>query len=93
MPDPFQNGVQERLEVPPIPKVAARLLRLIDDSDVSIEELADVIGPDPRLVTKVVHLANSPFYRCSRKVESICDAVLVLGINTLKGLTAAVSVQ
>jgi HD-like signal output (HDOD) protein len=30
---------------------------------------------------------------CARRIESIRDAVLVLGINSIKGLTTAVSVQ
>lgn len=85
--------IEQLSSLPPFPRVTTKLLRLLDDGSVSLDDLASVISSDPSLVMKVIHIANSPFYMCSRPVESVKDAVLILGINAIKSITTAVSVQ
>lgn len=88
------NDVLDNLtELPPFPKVTSRLLYLLDEPTVSIDELSDVISTDPSLVLKVLHLSNSPFYMLSKKVETVKEAVFVLGIHTLKTITTAITIQ
>ena len=78
-------------DLPPFPKVAAKLMTLIDNPSVSTNELSEVLSMDPALVMKIIHASNSPFYMLSKPVESVNQAVLVLGINTIKTLiTSAV---
>lgn len=79
--------------LPPFPKVTVKLLAMLDDDTISVDELSKVISADPSLVLKVLHLANSPFYMVSKPVESVKEAVLVLGINTIKSITTAASIQ
>lgn len=93
MPKATCDVIDKLSALPPFPKAATKLLRLLEDQSVSIEQLAAVISSDPSLAMKVIHVANSPFYMCSRRIDSIKDAVLVLGMNTIKGLTTALSVH
>ncbi len=93
MPQTISDVVSDLSRIPPFPKVTATLLRLLDDPEATIEELATVISSDPSLMLTVTHMANSPFYMCSRRIDNIRDAVLVLGINTIKGITTTISVQ
>lgn len=80
-------------ELPPFPKVTSRLLDLLNDPTVSINELSEVISTDPSLVLKVLHLSNSPFYMVSKKIESVQDAVFILGIHTIKTITTAITIH
>lgn len=75
--------------LPPFPKVAAKLMVLLDDPSISPNELSEVLSMDPALVMKVIHASNSPFYMLSKPVETVNQAVLVLGIKTIKTITTA----
>lgn len=79
--------------LPPFPKVTTRLFTLLNDDTASADVLASVISADPSLSMRVVHLANSPFYMLARPVQSVKEAVLVLGINTIKNITTAASLM
>jgi HD-like signal output (HDOD) protein len=79
--------------LPPFPKVTAKLLAMLEDETVSVEDLAGIISTDPSLAVKVIHLSNSPFYMSARQVQSVRDAVFVLGINSIKNITAGLSIQ
>lgn len=67
------------------PAVQAILPRLADDA-LDVAELTRKLGEDPVLAARVLHLANSPFYGLSRQIDSLRDAVLVLGFGNLRGL-------
>jgi putative nucleotidyltransferase with HDIG domain len=88
------NEVLDHLSgLPPFPKVTIKLLAMLEDDTISVDDLSRIISADPSLVLKVLHLANSPFYMVSKPVESVKEAVMVLGINTIKSITTAASVQ
>ena len=93
MQEAVADIIQQLSELPPFPKVTTRLVAMLDDDSVTFGELAEVISADPSLVVKVIGMSNSPFYMVSRPIESVKDAVLVLGIDTLKSLTTAISIQ
>lgn len=88
-----EDVLDKLTELPPFPKVTSKLLHLLDDASISIDELSEVISTDPSLVLKVLHLSNSPFYMLSKKVGTVKEAVFVLGIHTLKTITTAITVQ
>lgn len=92
MPQAVQDVLEHLSALPPFPKVTTRLLEMLGNDSVSPKELASVIASDPSLVMKVIHVANSPFYMLQRPVGSVKDAVLVLGISTVKNITTSVSI-
>jgi HD-like signal output (HDOD) protein len=93
MPQAVADVIQHLSDLPPFPKVTSKLLLVLKDPSVSVDYLASLISSDPSLVMKVIHLSNSPFYMTSRPIENVHDAVFVLGINTIKSITTAVSIQ
>ncbi|MFH1687059.1 MAG: HDOD domain-containing protein [bacterium] len=93
MPQAVSDVIQHLSDLPPFPKVTTKLLLVLEDPAVSIDQLAALISSDPSLVVKVIHLSNSPFYMVSRPIASVTEAVFVLGINTIKSITTAVSIQ
>ncbi len=93
LPRSVRDVIQQMSTLPPFPRVTSKLLSLLKDESVSIDELTAVIMTDPSLVAKVIHLSNSPFYMLSRPVASVKEALFVLGINAIKSLATSLSVQ
>ena len=79
--------------LPAIPVIAARVLAMLRNDEVRIEELASSVLADPAMAAKVVKMANSPFYGWRRNIRTIPEAIAILGFNTLKGLVLAASLS
>jgi HD-like signal output (HDOD) protein len=79
--------------LPAIPVIAARVLAMVRDDEVRIEDLTRTVLADPAMAAKVVKMANSPFYGWRRNIRTIPEAITLLGFNTLKGLVLAASLS
>jgi putative nucleotidyltransferase with HDIG domain len=75
-----------------IPSVAKRLLELVSDPSVSLTEISRFISSDPVLATKVLRMVNSPVYGFPGRISNVNQAVLLLGLNVVKGLLFGVTV-
>ncbi len=73
-------------ELVSFPHVYQRVSVLLEDPDSDLEAIAVEIGRDPGLVTRLLRMANSPFYGLSREVDSVGRAISVLGTRTLRDL-------
>jgi HD-like signal output (HDOD) protein len=93
VPQAVADVVQHLSMLPPFPAVTTKLLGMLYDDTVSMDDLASVVSSDPSLVAKVIHLANSPFYMVTKPVETVKDALFVLGINSIKSIATGLSVQ
>lgn len=79
-------------ELRPLPAVAFRVLELSDDGKFSAHELASLIASDQALTSKVLRLANSPFYGFARRITTVRDAVVLLGFRAVRQATLAACV-
>ena len=75
-----------------IPTVANQLMELVTDATVSLTEISRFISGDPVLATKVLRMVNSPVYGFPGRISSVNQAVLLLGLNVVKGLLFGVTV-
>jgi HD-like signal output (HDOD) protein len=73
--------------LPSPPGAALRVLEFCRREDVDLQEIADVIMSDPVLAGRLLRFANSPMAGIARQVVSIREALLLLGLRTVK-LTA-----
>lgn len=73
--------------MPTLPHVVQKLASMIGRPNVSAEEIGILIEKDQVLSAKVLRLANSPFYGFPSRIASVAHAVVVLGLNVVKGLT------
>jgi putative nucleotidyltransferase with HDIG domain len=78
--------------LPTIPGVLKRLLGVIENPGVSLNEISNFISNDPALTTKVLKMVNSPIYGFPGRISSVNQAVILLGLNVVKGLLLGVSV-
>lgn len=74
-----------------LPAVMAEVLRLCENSDSGIAELAEVIRRDPALATRILKVANSPFYGRTQQIGSVKSAVMTLGAARVKALALSLS--
>lgn len=72
--------------LPSLPAVALEILRLCQDPDCSIGQLAEPMSLDPVLATRVLQLANSAHYTRGNEITSLRRAAVLLGLRTLKVL-------
>lgn len=77
-------------DLPALPQALTDLLVALQREDVAIDQLAIRISRDQALTAKALRLANCSFYGVAGRVNSIHDAINVLGIRSLTtALTAA----
>src|SRR5262245_54803321 len=77
--------------LPVLSVVATQTIELLNKPNVSNQQLNDLIRQDPALASRVLHLANSPFYGGRFQARKISDAIVRLGHRQLRNvlLTAA----
>lgn len=67
------------------------LLRELYQPDVDIPKLAEIVKRDVVLSYKILKLVNSSFYRREKEIESIEQAVMVLGMGRIRSWVTLVS--
>jgi len=76
------------------PTLMPQLLRAVDDPQSAPDKLSRIVAHDPVLTSDVLRLANSPIHRTSSApIETIQRAIVVLGVDALRGLVATAMLQ
>lgn len=88
----FEYIVDSIIDLPTLPQVVSTLINAINDpySDASI--VNNIVEHDPALAARILKLVNSSFYGLSRHIDSIQQAVVILGFNTIRSLSISASV-
>lgn len=74
-------------DLPTLAPVAVEVIRLADDEDASLADIASAISNDPGLTIRLLRLANSGAYNRGNEVTNLNTAAGLLGIHTLKMVT------
>lgn len=77
----------------PLPFVVNILLQKLEDPEANISDVEDVLEKDPLLVTKILKMANSAYYGFPRTIGTVREAIIVLGLNTIRSIALAVSIK
>ena len=70
--------------LPTLPAAAVDVLRVCQNTNADIDELARALARDPILAGRVLRVANSAFYHQRSEVTTLRGAALVLGMRALK---------
>ena len=81
------------LRLPPFPMVAMRVLQLIHNENMQLHQIEELISSDPAFASEVLTVANSAIYSLRYPVNSILQALSVLGGNALQGMCITVGVR
>ena len=90
--DELRRHIVRTKRLPTIPIVLSKILDLIEDVNSSVFDLEEVILHDQSIAAKVLGLANSAFYGFGRKIDTISQAIIVIGFNAVKSLAIGVSI-
>ncbi len=78
-----QRLIEEQINLPSPPAIAAQILKTVQDEDASMQDLSKIISADPALTAKMLRVANSGIYAISAEIKSIDRALSVLGTNVI----------
>lgn len=76
-------------KMPPISPIIGKVNQIAHEIETSPKELVKIIMLDPVLTGKVIKLVNSSFYGVAERVQSLPQAVILLGVNTVKNLAVS----
>jgi HD-like signal output (HDOD) protein len=73
--------------LPPFSAVAVRLVQILSQPNVTVTEVGKFIGAEPVFAANMLQLANSPLFNTRGQVKSISQAIILLGLDRVKGIT------
>ena len=80
-------------DLPPMPTVVMKAMEICVDPNASIRSLQLLISQDQALSAKILRIVNSAMYSLRREVSTVSHAIAVLGIETVKSVIMAASVD
>lgn len=89
----IERIILKTVDIPSLPPIAMKVMNLIQDDYASLKQLEEIISRDQGFATRLLRIANSPYYGRDRKIENIPQAILLIGFETLKSLVIATSLR
>ncbi len=77
--------------LPSLPTIAVQVLDLAQKDEVDIGEIARIISKDPALSGKILKTVNSSFYGRAQAVSTISQALVIMGLQSVKTLVLGFS--
>ncbi|MDH5429560.1 MAG: GGDEF domain-containing protein [Nitrospirota bacterium] len=77
--------------LPSPPTYALKVIELVNDPELDIDQAVKVFFLDPVIVSKILRIANSPLYANQLTVTTLQMAILVLGLNATISLALSFS--
>ncbi|MBN1164120.1 MAG: HDOD domain-containing protein [Candidatus Krumholzibacteriota bacterium] len=74
-------------DLPPMPYVARRVMEVVNKPSTNAQILQEIISKDQGLSGQILKIANSALYACSRRIETLTDAIIMLGFNAIRSLS------
>lgn len=71
---------------PPFSPIVNKVISVIDNPASSATDIEGVIRYDQSLASRVLRMANSAYYGYSGKISTISQAIVILGLNTLRAV-------
>ncbi len=87
-----RNSIERASTLTTIPAVAREALELVGNPRTSLANISDFIARDPSLASRLLKMVNSVIYGFPQRITSVNQAVLLLGLNVVRGLLVNVTV-
>ncbi|MCK5541191.1 MAG: HDOD domain-containing protein [Desulfobacterales bacterium] len=75
--------IKEIKNLKPIPAIVNQITMAIDDPNCSAKDIANIIRFDPSVTANLLKICNSAYFGLPNPVESVQDAVSILGMNQI----------
>ena len=91
MPNKSFEELKATGALPSPPGVGMEILRIIQNDNCEVDELARVIQSDPALTGRLLQIANSALTGMARPVTTIQEATMRLGLRSVRGVALGFS--
>jgi putative nucleotidyltransferase with HDIG domain len=89
----IRHAIKYKLgSLPTLPEVVSNILAMVQDERSTTPQLAGYIERDQAICSSVLRVANSAYYGSYRKVDSISQAIVVLGFEQVRSIALGTSV-
>ncbi|HEX4343576.1 MAG TPA: response regulator [Verrucomicrobiae bacterium] len=78
--------------LPSLPALHQQLTAELQKDEASLERVSEIISRDMGMTTKILQLVNSAFFGLPQKINSPQEAVMYLGITTVRSLVLSLQV-
>jgi putative nucleotidyltransferase with HDIG domain len=78
--------------LPALPQIVARILDMLGDEETNAEMLSKHILSDPAVVARLLAAANAGAIGASGKVDSVRQAIMLLGVSRVREITLATAI-
>jgi putative nucleotidyltransferase with HDIG domain len=85
----IRDAVERISELPTLPAVLGQMMEVAADPDSSAIDLAKHIAADPSISATLLRLVNSAYYGFYRQVDSVAQAVVILGFGEVRNIIFA----
>jgi len=84
----LKRRVDSLKNLPTFPESITRINAVLlgENSDRSMEQIARAIEVDPVVTARILRLVNSAFYGVSGAISSVYDALVMLGLDVVRGI-------
>jgi putative nucleotidyltransferase with HDIG domain len=80
-------------DLPVMPKIAADVMRAVDDVETPVDRIRMLIEQDSAIAARVLKASNSSFYGFQGRIQSLDQAIMLIGRRVMKNLVLAASVK
>jgi putative nucleotidyltransferase with HDIG domain len=88
----LRHRIENIGSLPTVPDTLRKLSRIMEKQNVSLTEVASFVQSDPALTFRILKMVNSAVYGFPGRIASVSHAIMLLGLNVVKGLLLGVSV-
>jgi len=87
----LKSAIDRIRQLPTLPSVLGRILGVAADPATSALELGQLIASDQSLSVTILRLVNSAYYGFYRQIDSVAQAVVILGFFKVRNLALTAS--
>jgi putative nucleotidyltransferase with HDIG domain len=79
--------------LPALPQIVTRILDMLGDEDANVEALSTHIISDPAVAARLLAAANAGALGVTSRVDSVRQAIILLGVNRVRNITLATAIM
>lgn len=88
----LEDFIEDDEKLPVLPDIFLKLMDIIENPRSSASDIAGIVEKDASLSARTLKLVNSSFYGFSKKIDTIYNAVVILGTKQLSLIAMGLSV-
>ncbi|MBV6458496.1 MAG: hypothetical protein HONBIEJF_01624 [Fimbriimonadaceae bacterium] len=82
----IEDIVRKTTDLPSVPAAALKVMRESESPNGTAANVASGLSQDQSLSARVLRLANSPYYGLTKQIVNLQEAVVVLGMRSIRNL-------